>query len=337
MALNLIKTLRDGTSPPGFLDGAASPPTGFSLAEVAAMATELDLAFRPAFRPPGSPIPTPAVIHWKLDHYGALVDKQGDRYLLRDSTFKTEQWISQAVLEEEASGYFLVPALPEGWREVGREEASGIFGKGITSDGNDEETDECAETTGGGCAAGCGKGDAGMAQYRFHTMLAGLTVFDTPMVYEPAFGPGVDFRIRYNEREIQPSTLAYTNFSPQWEMRWVAYVEDDPSNPASTVTVNLPGGGHEKYSNYNVSTGEYGKHRRSGAVLVRIGSGQYERRFPDGSKEVYHRAIGSSGPNRKVFLSQYVDPQGNAVSLSYDTDPQYPARILEIVDATGPW
>ena len=54
----------------------------------------------------------PSVVNWKIGHYGALIKKAGDRYLLQDSTFAPtygrEIWISKQALDEETSGYFLV-------------------------------------------------------------------------------------------------------------------------------------------------------------------------------------------------------------------------------------
>ena len=77
------------------------------------------------------------------------------------------------------------------------------------------------------------------------------------------------------------------------------------------------------------------KNRRWETVLVRINANSYERRHPDGSKQVYSQAIGTTGPARKVFMTQLVDPQGNAVRLNYDRTPGFEIRIVSITDATG--
>ena len=39
---------------------------------------------------------------------------------------------------------------------------------------------------------------------------------------------------------------------------------------------------------------------------------------PDGSKEVYGQSDGSTSAPRRVFLTQLIDPQGNATTLTYD-------------------
>ena len=73
-----------------------------------------------AFRNKGFPLIVPAVVHLKLDHFAAIIRREGDRYLLEDPTFKNDVWVTREVLEDEASGYFLIAPgkLPEGWRVV---------------------------------------------------------------------------------------------------------------------------------------------------------------------------------------------------------------------------
>jgi RHS repeat-associated protein len=57
----------------------------------------------------------------------------------------------------------------------------------------------------------------------------------------------------------------------------------------------------------------------------------YQRYLNDGSVEVYTRSDGSATYPRRVFLTQVIDPQGNAVSLSYDSQ----LRLTALTDATG--
>lgn len=174
-----------------------------------------------------------------------------------------------------------------------------------------------------------------MADYTFHTMLASLHVYDIPLGYSAARGPDVEMKVSYNMREAgQPSSKPYTHFSPLWECAWVSYLEDNPALPAADVTIQLRGGGAETHTGYNSNNQSFVTNRRWNTTLVRIDANTYERRHPDGSKEVYARAIGTSAP-RKVFLSSVVDPQGNAVSVVYDNNSGYQARIQKLVDATG--
>ena len=62
----------------------------------------------------------PSVVHLTVDHFAAVIHREGDRYLLEDPTFKNDAWVTAAALDAEASGYFLIPPsdLPKGWRSV---------------------------------------------------------------------------------------------------------------------------------------------------------------------------------------------------------------------------
>jgi YD repeat-containing protein len=51
----------------------------------------------------------------------------------------------------------------------------------------------------------------------------------------------------------------------------------------------------------------------------------------DGSVEVYAQSDGATAFPRRVFLSQVIDPQGNAVTLNYDGT----GRLASLTDATG--
>jgi YD repeat-containing protein len=66
-------------------------------------------------------------------------------------------------------------------------------------------------------------------------------------------------------------------------------------------------------------------------LLERTGPASYEMMWADGSKMVFGQSDGSVGTSRKVFLTQVIDPAGNAVTLNYDGN----LRLTEISDAIG--
>src|SRR5205814_8088081 len=57
----------------------------------------------------------------------------------------------------------------------------------------------------------------------------------------------------------------------------------------------------------------------------------YEKRFPDGSKQIFTLSDGATSYPRKIFMTQSVDPVGNAVTIGYDSS----FRITAITDALG--
>lgn len=317
-----------------FLEGVQSPDTGFSLNEVEAMSAELGLDLIKAKREPRAKIILPAVVHWEVGHYGALTRELNGKYLLEDPTFGNHTWLSAEALDAEASGFFLVPEqpLPEGWTQADDAEADAIYGKGHSGNGGEEET-ACNDHKSGG--DDCDESLA-MARYSFHTLLASLSITDTPVGYTPAYGPAVRLRVTYNQREAgQPSLMLHSNFSPRWVSNWVSYLVDDTSSPGADVIFYRRGGGSETFSDFDAQTDTYGLDPQSSSRLVMLGPDTYKKVFADGTEHYYEHYLGTVGANRRVFLSRIRDPQGNEATIEYDSSVTTGARIQYIHDATG--
>lgn len=307
-------------------------PNGVSLAQLMAFATEAGVATIPIVREGGREVAVPGVVHLTAGHFAAVVRHEGDRYLLRDATFGGELWVTETALNEEASGAMLAPAdhIPAGWRKMSAAEAATIWGRGFTTGTdpngpgpNDPTSPAPAEDDGCGCAT-----------YRAHLLQASLNVYDTPLRYSPAIGPAVMFTVSYNQREShQPQNFTYSNLGPRWTTNWLSYVTDDPTSPNTAVAVFLRGGGEEPHSGYDAGTGRFAMNLRERVVLVRTSASpiRYERLLSDGSKEVFAQADGASAYPRRVFMTQAIDPQGNALSFTYDAQ----SRLVAVTDAVG--
>ena len=316
-----------------FLAQIESPPEGFSLNQVLAQSEDLGLHMQRAHREPASKVIVPAVVHWKVGHYGAIVRKEGDRYLVKDPTFGNQTWISARVLDEEASGFFLVAegSLPEGWRPASIEESAQIFGRGHSGNTLPDGTGPDDLGTPPQCPD---SPNQAMAWYRMHVLLASLSVSDTPIGYDAAAGPDVRIKVTYNQREAsQPTSMTFTNFSPQWVSTWISYLEDDPSNSAANVLLRKRGGGGETHTGYSAATGAFVMQPKAGSRLYRLTPNTYRKVYPDGREEYYEQFIGTTGPARRVFLTRVRSPEGNEVVIEYDAS--YPSRIHRIIDATG--
>ncbi len=337
LALSSICKTLNIPIPQGYLDSTRSTASGFSLKEVKTISGSLGLNYQAAFRQPGSDVLVPSVVHWKLNHYGAIIKELDGKYLMVDPTFRSEHWITKETLDEEGSGYFLVRsgALPAGWSVVGEEASSHVFGKGVTSGADSNQTGDDSQK----CKDK--KCEKGMPDYNFDALLASLTVSDEPIPYTPAFGPDIPFKLSYNQREanlVDPPE--FTHFSPRWMCSWISYVEvtsstpATPSSPPTTVIrISLSGGGSEGFSGVSVVKGP--KALQSSAVAVATSSGgndYYERLLPDGSKQVYGPIV-AGALTQKIFLKRVVDPQGNAMEFTYDT--AMPGRLMQVSYADG--
>ena len=311
-----------------------SSPQGIQLSSVAALARQIGFDFQIAKRIGEGDVPLPAVVHWKLNHYGALLKKENGRYLLDDPTFANGLlWITEEALNAESSGYFLIRkgSLLKGWTTVADQEAAGIWGRGYP---------------GGDTAGGCGPGNPdscpasppdpppgdnscqrGMAAWKVYLMMCSLNVSDSPVGYEPPVGPGVFFNLSYNQRETnQPVILNYSNFGPLWSFDWVGSLTFDSAN----AYFNRGQGGIEVFTGFNNATQSYSPNYQLGHQLIKLGATHYELRRRDGGKLVFAVADNPISPAR-IFMSQFVDAQGNAVTLSYDGS----FRLTTITDAIG--
>ena len=188
----------------------------------------------------------------------------------------------------------------------------------------------CTANKVGGNQEGCSTCH-GMARYSVHSMLVSLNIQDTPLRYSPAYGPGIDFSVTYNQKESQqPATFAYSNLGPKWTFGWLSYVSDDPNTQLPLTGVYRSGGGAEIFA-FDSGSQTFAPDAESHAILVKTGPAGYERRLPDGSKEIFGLTDGATSYPRRIFMTQIVDPAGNAVTVGYDAS----FRVTSITDAPG--
>ena len=302
------------------LDEAHSTPNGLSLSAVQGIAAKAGMNYQMAFRTPGASVVMPAVAHWKVGHYAAIVDRVGTHYLVQDTTFGEDIRVSSATLDEEGSGYFLVPAgpLPEGWRSVSAAEGGKVWGRGDTGTDHDPSPPPPPTTCTGGCTTATVEPET-----------VSLVLQDEPVGYTPPVGPAVKFDFDYFQRDVlQPTTFAYTNFGPNWTFSWLGYVTVNSNTQAS---VYLRGGGSEPFtfSSAGATTALPGPY--SQATLTRTLSGSnstgFTLTFPDGTFQEFNQAVGSN----QFFMTAVGDAAGNTVILTYDSQ----MRIVAITDAIG--
>lgn len=326
-ALGRVRAILNPTNiPDSRITLARSTTNGTSLAQLTALADELNLNLQPAKRSPRAEVIVPAVVHWKAGHYAALVREVDGQFLIQDPTFGKDIWVSKETIDEEASGYCMVRSgsLPEGWQSVDETESSKVWGKGQTNKDDPDRDKRCDKKV-----PSCNQ-SKGMAQYAFHVMLVSLNIVDTPVGYTPSRGPAVNFTVTYNQREAkQPDTFTYSNLGNKWTFDWLAYIVDDPTNATEGAEYYLRGGGTDRYTNY--VSGRYDYQQESRGELDRTSSTRYEQTFSDGSKEIYDLPDGSTFYPRKVFLTQMIDPAGNTLTFSYDST----FRLVAATDAIG--
>jgi hypothetical protein len=170
---------------------------GFSLRDVGSLADSGGLAHRLIHRAPGQSIPVPSVVHWKVDHYAAITSEEKSLYHIKDPTFGGDLFVSRKAIDEEASGYFLVPeggATDPAWSKVSAEELDRVHAMGFTSGSADGAVSPDDKKIRGNC------GSHGMCIPDVHAMEVSLKLNDTPVGYSPQKGPPVNITLTYNNR-----------------------------------------------------------------------------------------------------------------------------------------
>ncbi|HEY2944635.1 MAG TPA: RHS repeat-associated core domain-containing protein [Vicinamibacteria bacterium] len=332
----LFKHLHPSTARPEKLKKFHGTVEGMSLREVKDLAASVGIEAEAAVQEPGTTPVVPSIIHLKQNHFSMLARQEGDYFVLDDPLLGGEVWLSRQALLEEMSGYSLVPTttLPPRLKKANLEDLNKVRGKchwPIPEPGKPcASGDPLCQPPVTPCPT-CPPPP--MASYSFQALLTALHISDTPVSYTPPRGPAIRFGVSYHQREaFQPQTFTFSNFGRKWLFDWVLYVEDNPANLSAPVDSYMPGGGKETYSGFD-GTSSYAPDRDSRSVLVRTSTSpiRYEKRFADGSIEVYAQPDGAMSFPRRIFLTQQIDPQGNAISLTYDGQ----LRLVAVTDAIG--
>jgi YD repeat-containing protein len=300
----------------------ADGPHGTSLAEVVALSQRAKSPVVPVFRKAGQEVPVPSIVHWRVGHFATIVGMRSGRYEVKDPAFgHQELWVSQAALDAEASGYFLVSekaARAAHWRRVGAPEAGRVWGAGPTGDDS-------------------GNPNCGMCGYAINEQKVSLHLIDTPVGDTPPKGPSAEVTLNYARRDQnQPAKFGFFNVSQKWTLNWLSYVTDEPGSPGTNVIRYLRDGALYSYTGYDTGTGRFAPQEDDLSVLQLTSASpiNYKRFLPDGSIEVYAESDGSAVSPRNIFLSRITDPQGNPLNLDYGRiDGQ--VRLLSLTDAAG--
>lgn len=243
--LNVRRVLQPGASSAVAPEQVTSTAQGTSLAQLVTLSARWGEPMRALRRQPSTGFVVPSVVHWKLNHYAALVAVEtaasGERvYVLRDPTFGEDVRTTERWLDAEASGYVLVPSrleAPASWTSVDESEAATVWGRGVTT-GADPHNHGDRDLNPGSCPAPPRRG---MAHHNYHTLAASLHVEDTPVWLNPAFGPEVELRVAYNQADSSQSQMpTTTSFGGRWTFNWQSTLQ---GHSDSLITHHMGGGG----------------------------------------------------------------------------------------------
>ena len=337
------------------LQSVPSPPAGFTMKALDELSGQLKLGLVAVKREQGQELIVPSVIHWRENHYAAIVRQRGDLYQVADPTFEDPQFLSAEAINAEASGNFLIPGseLKGGWRRLSAAEAEKIHGRGnpnFMADANDQicRTDcptGCAPGTGMAVSygevpcEGCGaeaQVEPGMPGWSVSEPYINLWLRDEPLGYQPAKGSRISLDLSCKQREESAAPGDIFGFSMSWQCSWLSYLETVGNTPATVaVHLHLPGGGLSYFAFTNGEATNYYNNLRLRVLTSGSTVTGYELLHPDGSKSVYaFLRTSPSGIWSQVFMSKQIDPQGRETQFRYPNyDPNNSfVRLEEIID-----
>ena len=166
----------------------------------------------------------------------------------------------------------------------------------------------------------------GMCAPNANLMLATLNLNDTPVGYAPQKGSPVYFTLTYNHDPTQ-TTTDFTSVGLNWTHSFVSYIQDDPATGHEGLSVMryaLGGGAVDESAEAGgYSSGAFPAELQGGAVLTRSPAtgtlDHYMLTLVDGSVQTFNVQDGATTAPRRVFLSSIADPQGNTLTLGYNT------------------
>lgn len=342
---------------------AKSGPQGFNLTQLSALATQAGMPHKLVKRAPGQPVPVPSVVHWGVNHYAAITEEVDGRFHIEDGTFMdSTAFVTREALDAEASGYFLVPDGAKASAAPASENVQGQAAKAaagdwapVTAGGTEANTVHGMGYEAGTQAGITEPGDAtcmtcpteGMTIADAHLAAGSLYLKDTPTGYAVTKGPSADVSLAYAAYDNPPaSNTPYFNTSYGWTMSVQSFLRDQVGVTGGPVQTRMPGSGYRQTTGYDTANSRYNPDHKDMTQLVKISESPvvYERRYGDGSIDRYASPDGATVSVRLVFLTQRIDPQGNATTFAYNTVTgsygtfacsPYCVRLASVTDAAG--
>jgi RHS repeat-associated protein len=337
--------LEPGRSSLEALVDVPSPTNGFTLEKLSQLAEQNGLNLVMVHRPKGAELIVPSVVHWRQNHYAAILQKMDDNYLVSDPTFGTSKWLPREVIDEESSDVFLIPAdkKPAEWTLVSNDEAKKVHGMGLPSNTNDGKDKKCNRDFNGNMICIPCKG---MPVWWVSEPYINLWIADEPLSYLTSKGEQFTFAINYKQRDSHPS--AWQSL-PGWNNNWLSYINlksevqclsancGFPTYHFSDATLYLPGGGTVVFpANFNNTVfTRYDNETRITLQPVVANSEAFVSQqehdngvngfrviYPDGSQDVYGLSFPDTVPpysyaSATYILTRRIDAHGNTTFFNY--------------------
>jgi len=327
-----------------------SPTNGFSMAGLEDLAKQYGLNLVPVRRTAGQELVVPSVVHWRQNHYAAILDHKDNLYLVSDPTFGGEKWVPAEVINEESSGEFLIPATAatNGWQELAQNDASSIHGMGLpgnVKDGKDKyKKPDCPPK--------------GMPVWWVSEPYINLWISDEPLSYLTSRGDPFTFRITYKQRDSRPTPSDHYVSNSGWNNSWASYVRLDSTTPCyntgtgcmpslggGSATVFLPNGGEVDFNPGQTYDSETRMSLQTQAPVglqrgADYGDNGLRLVHADGSQDIYGVSLTIPVPygddaEAEFLRTRHLDPHGDTTWFEYDAVNGGPYDLMFVIDPDG--
>lgn len=336
-----------------------SPTNGFSLAGLLDLAKQYGMNMVAVRRTAGQDLIVPSVIHWRQNHYAAIIGKQDDLYLVSDPTFGHQKWMPAEVINEEASGEFLIPAASQttGWVQLALNDAKEIHGMGLPNNIQDGKDKSCVRQFNGQVSCThCG----GMPVWWVSEPYVNVWMADQPISYVTSRGEPFPFQITYKQRDTRSSSSDFYVSTAGWNNSWTSYIQCDSELPCNNThgtgclngpgdadtTVYLPNGGEIDFSPFQ----NYDQETRTeimylspiGTITQGQDNGNNGLRLvhADGSQDIYGAAVAIPVPygddsESDFWRTRHVDANGDTTLYEYGSANDAQRVPVYVIDPDG--
>ncbi len=349
----LAKMTRPNLYSPTHLFMRPSDPRGYDAATLVKLGQEFGLTTKAVQLDGLASLPVPAILHLRVGHFVVVRQHDGNFYEILDPAAGSPVWVTAAELQAEATGVAIVTDETRGgpnFQVLSLLDAANYRGRCIHGTPWDTNSpppcppDSCCPPGGGGPGGGppgcryfCDNGGpprrplaTGMPVFWIDEPYLNLWVHDTPLHYEPKYGPTVAFDLTFRTRAdtglaLTPTRSVVTgDYYDHWFCSWRSWVNYD-TDSGHLASVELPEGGQLLFNftgTNALSDLNYWTH------------GQLEKRYTAGNLTGFwlHQAGGSrlefdyqrtyalDGTQQGFLLTAQRDKEGRATTLSYVHD-----------------
>jgi YD repeat-containing protein len=342
-----------------------APATGFSMASLEVLGQRVGLNLISVSRRAGEELPVPCIMHLAKDHYVTILERKGERYLVRDPAIAEPRWLMRSALNDEGSGNFLVFSnqVSAIIQPIDKSKIDHIFGRSHLYGANANPPpqsppcpDDCQTCT------DCGAppppppvpppstppspqqkcSSCGMPEWDVSEPYISLWLKDKPMVYTTTYGAEFALRLTYNQRESRPVKTNAFSVGPNWNCNWLSYLAVSPdqysdywdsTNCEYYIATNfVAGGGERRYNSGDINSLNQTRLERMVDTNDKLTG--FREIYPNGSIVVYGHVVArcTNNPiNVHAYMTQRIDPQAHSTFFTY-ADSAGIVRLSSVID-----